>query len=58
MSSEAKAKQQHMADLIEGFKDFVLDSMAENMHEEFDDHFDFLQMSFDTWIDIEAEGSK
>lgn len=50
LKSEATIK--FMADQIEAFKDFVLDSIAEGHHENFSDHLQFLRASMETFIDI------
>ena len=51
-TDEFKKEEEFMSGLVDGFKDFVLDSMAEGMHREFDDHHDFLKVCFYTWRDI------
>ena len=50
-----KKKELFISDLIEGFKDFVLDSMAEGMHAEFEDHHCFLKACFETWQEGELD---
>lgn len=53
--SELVAKKQRMADMVDHFKAFVLDAMDDGMHEEFDDHFEFLQRALATFIELEEE---
>lgn len=54
-TSEFKREEKFVTDLVESFKDFVLDSMAEGMHKDFGCHFDFVKTSFDTWLEIELD---
>lgn len=45
-------EQKFMTGLLEEFKDFVIDSMADGQHLEFEDHHDFLKACMATWIDM------
>ena len=49
---ELTGEQKFMKDQVEGFKDFVLDSMDEGIHEDFEDHYVFLAACLETYATI------
>lgn len=44
-----------MEDTLQDFADFVIESMAEGHHENFEDHFEFLKAALETYIEEETE---
>ncbi len=41
-----------MMGLLDEFKAFVADQMAEGMHDEFNDHHDFIKACLELWVDL------
>ena len=48
-------EQKFMKDQTVAFQDFVLDSMDDGIHEDFEDHFAFLAACMETFIDMNAD---
>ena len=48
-------EQKFMAGLLDEFKAFVLESMAEGHHDNYADHHDFLKDSLKTWSEYVQE---
>jgi hypothetical protein len=48
-----EAEKKHMVELLDKFKAFVLDSMSEHMHHDFDDHYDFLRAALECYEENE-----
>lgn len=44
-----------MEKVLEDFADFVVESMAEGHHEDFEDYFEFLKAALETYIDEQEE---
>lgn len=44
-----------MESRLQDFADFVIDSMAEGHHENFDDHFAFMKAALEEYIESEIE---
>ena len=52
--SRLAAETRFMENKITDFKDFVLDSMTQEIHLDFDDHFEFLKKVMELWIELET----
>ncbi len=50
-STATKQEIGFMAGLVGEFKGYVVDCMAEGMHEGFDDHLDFLRTALENFIE-------
>jgi hypothetical protein len=48
---ELTQEQKFMYGLLDEFRAFVIDSMADNMHEDFDDHLTFIKASLESFTD-------
>lgn len=40
---------------LDGFKDFVLDTMEQGIHDEYEDHFEFLKDCLATYTDMKND---
>jgi hypothetical protein len=49
------AKKVSMMRLVDEFKDFVSDMIDDGLHEDFDDHMNFLEACMGTFIEIKRE---
>lgn len=52
MSKQLTSEQKFMTDVCEGFKDYVLDAMEQDIHLDFEDHLVFLQAAFEMYVGI------
>lgn len=55
MKNIVTKEQAFIADLVNQFQDFVMDSMQDGMHEEFDDHYKFLKAAMKTFCNIHED---
>jgi hypothetical protein len=49
------AKKVFLMKLVDEFKDFVADSFDEGLHEDFEDHMEFMQACLTTFIEIKND---
>ena len=46
-------EQKFMTGLLDEFKDFVLDAMFQEIHNDFEDHHEFLKMALNEFIEMQ-----
>ena len=55
MDTKKITKEMFVKNLIDEFRCFVADSMEDGMHDDFDDHYNFLQAAMETFCQVHED---